>query len=116
MSLDLTKPMQTRDGRKARIVCTDRVADDYTLVALVVSKLGNEMPEVYLPSGTKWRGMDCPDDLVNVKTKKSGWINVYPPSFSDRDSMVGNIYHTEQEAINGSAYDRIDTVEIHWEE
>lgn len=74
MSLDLSKPVQTRDGRKVRILCTDA---------------GGERPVVGLIDGCVWRwtggGYDSNGnyrsaqyDLVNVpEPERTVWVNVY---------------------------------------
>ncbi len=46
-ALDLTKPVQMCDGRKARIICTDSRVEKYPVVALVTSLDGSE-ERVYL--------------------------------------------------------------------
>lgn len=68
--LDLTKPVRTRDGRKARIVCTD--VDDgteYPILALVKSRLnGKEESYSYRICGSySVRAVEDPSDLVNVE-------------------------------------------------
>lgn len=86
---DPTKPVQTRDGRNARIICTDRVGQDqaYNIVALVrtpVSAL-SRFPSVeqilsFTNDGLARRNAQSPEDLVNVpvKHKRTFWVNVYP--------------------------------------
>lgn len=62
---DPTKPVQTRDGRKARILCTD--ADSArSIVALVLCDDKRERPFSYYPSGSAETFRDLPGDLVNV--------------------------------------------------
>ena len=38
---DPLKPVQTRDGRKARIICTDRKMDGFPILALIPSHSGH---------------------------------------------------------------------------
>lgn len=53
--LDLTKPIQTRDGRQVRILCTDlKRDDDYKIVATVVVN-GNETTTVRQAARSKRR-------------------------------------------------------------
>ena len=47
---DLTQPVRTRDGRPARIICTD-VQGDYPILALVTLAAGTEFPQTYLAGG-----------------------------------------------------------------
>lgn len=68
-AFDPTKPVETRDGRKARILCADRRDPEYPIVALVeVPEEGEERVLTFSPAG----GFvdDCGDhrtDLVNVE-------------------------------------------------
>lgn len=76
MSLDLTKPVMTRDGRKATILCTD-LKNNSPVVARVESKEmdGSEVLLSYAPTG-KFHTMDSGYDLINVPQKHSRWLNV----------------------------------------
>lgn len=63
---DPTKPVQTRSGRPARIVCTDRAGDDPILALVGTDKNGSiEVPHVYRLDGTR-NGFPPYFDLVNV--------------------------------------------------
>lgn len=55
---DPTKPVQTRDGRKARIICTD-AASPLPIVALVTDK-GVEYPTVFTKEGRVGSYRNCP--------------------------------------------------------
>ena len=66
---DPTKPVQTRDGREARIICTDvERKGDWPIVALIKTSDG-ERPYLYKEDGCTFedRRMD-PDDLINIPT------------------------------------------------
>lgn len=85
MTFDATKPVQTRDGRKARIICTDAGMKDGDIVYLVESDFGHSVLRnvytdgKYLPPCTIQRDND-PWDLVNIPVRTSTWQNVYPDS------------------------------------
>jgi hypothetical protein len=70
MAFDLTKPVQTRDGRKARIICTDRKGDNYSIIALVTSVYDGEEDEdtnMYTTEGLYWCDGQITDlDLINI--------------------------------------------------
>ena len=77
---DPTKPVQTRDGRKARILCSDRRSvHGFSILALVETKFGNDVVDdiiSYRPDGThEINGDHSRHDLVNVweKQKISLW-------------------------------------------
>ena len=77
MKLDLSKPVRTRDGRPARIICTDCRGSEYTLVALVTYNDGAERPRRFTASGAFHN--ECTSlGLVNVPEKRSMWVNIYP--------------------------------------
>ena len=68
------KPVCTRDGRKARIICFDR--DWVThIVALVSNPLG-ESVHYYLSNGKVDFDKQNNEDLMMLPEKKDGWINV----------------------------------------
>ena len=108
------KPVCTRDGRKARIICFDRRLFyknvSYPILALVECSDGeddvcgyNEKGKVLIEDGAEYK-----DDLMMLPEKKEGWINVYKE----------RIYSTKEEAIEAT-YDcvtYIDTIKISWEE
>lgn len=78
--LDLTKPVQTRAGRPARILATDRQAGIYTVVALRKDRDDYEICSVYTPEGRFSLGQeDHPYDLVNV-----------PETITVKDHLVKN--------------------------
>ena len=109
------KPVCTRDGRKARIICFDYNGEtgDYPIVALVHYNKGNKCYErvlKYTSDGLFNKYGDCQhdDDLMMLPEKKEGWANVYKE----------RIYSTKEEAIDAT-YDGVtyvDTVKVCWEE
>lgn len=67
-SFDPTKPVQTRDGRKARIIATDaKLTDGRSIIALVERTNGGEMARYVYEDGS-WFGsyVTDPSDLINV--------------------------------------------------
>ena len=109
------KPVCTRDGRKARIICFDYNGEtgDYPIVALVHYNKGNKCYErvlKYTSDGlfNKYRGCPHDDDLMMLPEKKEGWVNVYKE----------RCYESKKEATRhiapGTHY--IDTIRVEWEE
>ena len=106
------KPVCTRDGRKARIICFDAKGDK-PIIALVEAK-GNkdaliEKVERYFINGhSVFEVRKTNNDLMMLPEKKEGWVN------------VGNdIYRTEDEAKKGASRftsKLIANVPIEWEE
>ncbi len=65
MTFDPTKPIQTRDGRPARILCTD-ARGHLPIVALVGTPHGPEYVQRYTVLGCEYRNVPLPHDLINV--------------------------------------------------
>lgn len=74
---DPKKPVQTRDGRKARIVCTDRKTNtQYTVLALIQNVgTDNESAYGYTADGSAGAGLEQGRDLVNIPNKR--YVNLY---------------------------------------
>lgn len=103
MTFDPTKPVQTRNGLPARILCTD-AEGVCPIIALVTTSHGNEEPvrrkangRLHEDSGSYYL------DLVNVAP--SWWVNVY------RDRVV-SIYSERRTADLNAEDDRIAVLEI----
>ena len=76
--LDLTKPVQTRDGRKVRVLATDRKgAAYYPVLGLLTQADGEETVESWTLVGEFYSGDTDEADLVNVPEKIVGYLNVY---------------------------------------
>ena len=117
--LELAKaghPVQTRDGRPARIICYDRKGNK-PIVALIYEKEDNvEHHHFYFNDGLFLTSTKkSPEDLVMATTKKGGWINIYTDNATN-----GCIYNTKEEALEDtkceSGFDYITTIKIEWEE
>ena len=105
------KPVCTRDGAKARIICFD-AKSDAPIIALITTDDGTEIAFDYLSDGTFFNSENPDNDLMMLSEKKEGWINVY------KDGTLGlRAYNTKKEAFDkASPSDYVDTVKISWEE
>lgn len=68
--LDLTKPVQTRDGRTVRILCTDRKGE-YPVVGLIILSNGQEISGSWNTCG-RFNSLSDDEhdiDLINVPPK-----------------------------------------------
>lgn len=73
MPLDLSKPVQTRDGRKVRILCTDG-HESWPIVGLIE---GVTYPDVWRADGS-YGAINPHADIVNVpEPERTGWVNIY---------------------------------------
>ena len=108
------KPVCTRDGRKARIVCFD-AKGKRTIVALI-SNSDSEEVRSYYNDGIYSKCDDTNFDLMMLPEKKEGWVNVYYDNDASSHRGCRFIYDTKERAVKeaGSAY--ITTVKISWEE
>lgn len=111
------KPVCTRDGRKARIICFDaKRKDEKNIMALIPSKEypGFEDLVAYPNNGNYHGGHENDGDLMMLTKKKEGWLNIYK-DFEDR---ICCIYKTKEEALEKKETedDYITTVKIEWEE
>lgn len=137
-NLELAKaghPVQTRDGRKVRIICWSRKGkgikfvseDEYVLeefrsiVALVYDEK-KDIEEVcsYTQNGELADTLivhNSPKNLVMAPEKHEGWVNL----FKDRENNIysGNyIYNSREEAVEreGRCDVYITTCKIEWED
>lgn len=109
MSFDPTKPVQTRDGRSARIICTDRDSI-YPIVALVRELNGEESVSFHTNNGrvTPHYGGPSRVDLINVPEKHVRWVNFFP-----RDAEV---YDSREEADEDATAERIACVRVEFKD
>lgn len=112
-----SKKIVTRDGRKARIICTDRKRLNYPIIALIENKpTEGESVLYYTKEGKMSLGNSLSDaDLFFASEKHEGWINVYKPESGW--SLGTSIWPTEEEAKEWiGAADYATTIKIEWEE
>ena len=126
----LGKPVCTRDGRKARIICFDRRLFyknvSYPILALVECSDGeddvcgyNEKGKVLIEDGAEYK-----DDLMMLPEKKEGWVNVYKREneyVCENECNVSTgiaVYKSEGEAKRNIDKNEIyvNTIKISWEE
>ena len=80
-SIDWTKPVKTRDGRPARIICTNKKSScQLTIVALIDNGSSEVMADYGLNGKFRPIGHDEGHDLINVPEPKpervKGWVGV----------------------------------------
>ena len=101
------KPVCTRDGHKARIICFDR-KDNTPIVALIECDNHAEILQCVYNDGKCFHYDTSNNDLMMLPEKKEGWVNLYKE----------RIYSTKEEAIEATydAVSYVDTVKVSWEE
>lgn len=114
------KPVCTRDGRKARIICFDKITrknyEEFKIIALVRDK-DNEDIHVYNNEGRKYLD-DSSVDLMMLPEKKSGWVNLYRDEESKRVYCGESIFSEREKAEKHYECNdtKVATVSIGWEE
>ena len=111
-----SQKIMTRDGRKARILCTD-MKNKQPVLALITE--GNREDIRFYCQNGAW----CNEfsnhkfDLVFAPVKKEGWINIYKGKNDTR--TIGCLFSSKEEA-NFHKYDKnsvyLKTIKIEWEE
>lgn len=111
------KPVCTRNGYKARIICFDYQTYDGFCIVVAFKKDRFENLMFYNFDG-KCRGEGMEEyDLMMVTERKTGWINVYPSTDPKYDAFVGGgiVYKTKEEALSKATVYTLATIEIDWE-
>ena len=110
-----SKKIITKEGKPARIICTDVKGTSYSVLALV-DKGDYEGPALYTKKGEYNLGTECSYDLFFAPVKKNGWINLY--KMNSIISPGPRAYDTKEEA-ESAAGDKsyyISTIKLEWEE
>ena len=114
--LDLSKPVQTRKGNPVKVLYTDYKSSSgnvrfisadglvfnpsIKVIGLVSEPGGEESVHFWSSAGLSAGGRNF--DLVNVKEKISGWVNIYKERIKVRPG--NRVYATEAEAIVHGAH------------
>ena len=110
-----SRKVVTRDGRRARIICTDRRNLNYPIIALIETSSGEEMAYSHTKDGKHCT--DCTDifDLFFAPEKHTGWINI---SREEYGYEGGLIYDSKEDAEKIAKVNKccVATVKIEWEE
>jgi len=102
------KPVCTRDGRKARIICFDaNDSNNQPIIALVTEENGFESLYSFTSEG-KWVKEDSVHDLMMLPEKKEGWIVIHKEAIYDKETAEKIARETTSNVI------RIQKIE--WEE
>ena len=109
-----SRKVVTRDGRNARIICTDRRDLNFPIIALIENiSGGGEKACSYTKDGRHYT--DCSDifDLFFAPETHEGWVTIHRSSICD-GYFTDGIFDSEEKArARGGA---IATVKVEWEE
>lgn len=110
-----SKKMVTREGKDARIICTDREDSIHPIIALIKdNKRESEILVTYTKDGIPAEYNEAYYTLFFAPEKHEGWINIYK---NERDHYFGKFIYprrADAEAVADSTC--IATTKIEWEE
>ena len=110
MSFDPTKPVQTRNGHKARILTTD-LNNSYPIIAAITEPPGIEFTYAYLSDGRAHRHGNSNCDLINIPEKITHFLNLYPEG-EPTESLNVFAHTTLSDALHNGTTSRLGTLEI----
>ena len=115
-----SRKVVTRDGRRVRIICTDRRDLNFPIVTLIERELGEGEGEViyaHTKDGKYYTACSDILDLFFAPEKHEGWINVYRNSDTGH-TYAGAVYDSKEDAEKRKIIDEnyVTTIKIEWEE
>ena len=105
----------TRDGRKVRILCTDRKGDTPIIALVNDANDGQEYGYAFYSDGKSFRDGGDELDLFFAPEKHEGYVNVYR-SVVYNEAYCGKIYDSKEEAESKANNSTLATAKIEWEE
>lgn len=106
------KPVCTRDGRKARIICFDLNNKNFPIVAIINCDT-EENAYQYDIDGV----CDEHDNNLNLMMspeKKEGWVNLCKNNYGD--TLAVGVFPNREEAVSNCPPFYLCTIKIEWEE
>ena len=106
----------TGDGRKVKILCTNRKSP-YPIVALVENHdSDNESVYSYREDGLySLFSLSEENNLFFAPEPHEGWINIYRDSDNGR-VYTGRLYDSKEDAEKRKSDEYVTTIKIEWEE
>jgi hypothetical protein len=104
VSFDPTKPVRTRDGRKARIICSDRKTTyAFSIVVLITHDDGTESLTSRRANGSLDPNIESPFDIINIPVETVRYVNYYDDRQTcySYSSLSSANYHTHCEERSG---------------
>ena len=111
------RDLVTRNGRKARVICKDRVSKACPLVVLVTMEDGEEIPFTYHTDG-KFYHDESELDLFFAPKEHEGWINLFGGSLCGLYIGDLRIFESKENAEKKGKNNRdyVKSIKIKWEE
>ena len=105
------KPICTRDGRKARIICFDSNGGRPIVALVTECDDEEEIPYKYHCDGFyNCQSIPSDNDLMMLPEKKEGWVNVYS------DMIHTTLEDADNARKNANNSNYIQTLEVEWKE
>jgi hypothetical protein len=104
MTFDPTKPVQTRDGRKARIICSDRKTNSaFSIVVLITHNDGTERAATRRANGRLDPNIESNFDIINIPVETVRYVNYCDDRKTcySYSSLSAANYHTHCEDRSG---------------
>ena len=92
---DPKKPCRTRNGRAARIICTDGKGDQ-PIIALIDYEDTDIVTRFTTDGHWQIQNGECGNDLINIPEKHEMWVNVYTKQ--DTCYTIGDGCFTKEQA------------------
>jgi hypothetical protein len=92
--LDFSKPVQTRDGRAVRILCTNAKNRSNPVIGLIDAGDRESLVE-WRSDGRYFGNTESECDLVNVPTKRTVWVTV---DTRPGDGQIGYVFASKESA------------------
>ena len=107
----------TRDGRKVRIVCTDRTGlNAKPVVALITSPNGDEVIKTFWNNGFETTAIEGKNDLFFAPSKHTDYINLY---HNENGYYLGGTVFSSAEKAKEIAAESgyyLTTIKAEWED
>ena len=114
-----SRKVVTRDGRSARIICTDMRTINHPIIALVeIRDNFNEDIFTYTKDGEFNVYYSSMHDLFFAPEKQKGWINIFKVACADAYLKESRIYSSKEiaESEGRGLSNYLSTIKIEWEE
>ena len=118
---DPSRKVVTRDGKPARVICTD-LKHKYPVIAALDYGYDEERIFFYDECGRLGGVTDSSCDLFfeEKNTKKKGWINIYKSNYREDEYFTSSIYWDKDDALahatNSKIQSTVLTTCVEWEE
>ena len=108
-----SRKVVTRDGREARIICTDMKSTTYPVVALIENGSGYEQLTTFSKNGEYAVNESSRSDLFFAPEKHEGWINIFDNTYPG-NMIFDTKKVAEEQGMSFAGY--VTTIKIEWKE